>query len=1118
MRIKKFLAAVLVMCFMMSMLPQQTLAIDLNLLQPVHKGSVTNPYYAGVLDLKKPSIPFIVREISSSVKTTDICYSLEDAAQKLRQGMVNRQNEISIIFPADADFDIDDIWRTALEHTGVSVEGDYLKYQFSSFAWSLGFGTVGGMECYNIKYYPEYFTTAQQEAELDAAIDALLAELNLWDASEYEKVKGIYDWICQNVTYDNENLNNSKYTLKHSAYAAMINGTAVCQGYALLFYRLALELGLDSRYISGICNGGAHGWNIVKIGDLYYNLDTTWDAYRLQSGLAYDYFLRGSKNFTDHTRNEEFDNPDFNNAHPTNPADYGMDMQWPVSGTCGKNVTWTLDEEGTLLISGSGAMDDYFAAYPQWNDYIWHIQSVVVESNVTSVGAYAFYYCNSLKSVTVKGSTAIGEAAFIYSTRLESISMENVTSIGDLAFGGCVALQQVHIPASTTNIGKQAFAACPALQTITVSPENEFYCAVNNVLFTKDLTRLMAAAVSIGSGYTVPETVTQIDPYAFAYNANIESVTIAGAVTTLSDYVFAQCTALQEVVLPNSLAMIGECAFEGCKSLRNVTLHEGLLYIGYNAFADCIALTEIRLPATLSVIGECAFAGCDALENITFTGCVPEIGENAFYMVFAYVYYPDCDNSWGSELLLDYGGFLQWVSYEAHSYQAAITEPNCEQQGFTTYTCTGCGHSYKDNYVAAAGHKWDEGVVTLEPTESTTGERLHNCLSCSATKREVIPVLDHVHKYADEVVAPTCEEQGYTKHTCACGHTYVDTYVNAKGHAMGQWTESEKPTCTVPGEKIKKCTNCDHTEIGEIPATGHNYSVTVTAPTCVDRGYTTHSCQCGEQYVDAYVDALGHKFTSYTSDGNATCASDGTKTAHCDRGCGAKDTVVDAGTAKEHTYTQQVTDPTCVDQGYTTYLCHCGHSYKDHMTDALGHDLGSWYTVEEASENKDGLKRRDCSRCDHFEEEKVAYVAGPSTITSDRFVVGEETIHNIPANLTVADFVSNVHEQQYVRVMKDGAAVSADSFLGTGMEIQLVVNDQVVRSWIAVVKGDLNGDGTVSVSDMLMLKSQLLNMTQLEGAYAEASDVNGDGVISITDFLQVKAHILGKSDITQGVA
>jgi hypothetical protein len=212
------------------------------------------------------------------------------------------------------------------------------------------------------------------------------------DLMEYEKVKGIYDWICSNVTYDYDNLNNKDYYLMHSAYAALVHRKAVCQGFAVLFYRLALELGVDCRYITGNSSGVAHAWNIVRLGSLYYNLDATWDQPRKANGMDYEYFLRCGSNFPDHTRKEDYTSADFHQRYPMSPEDYGTDVAWPVSGTCGQDLRWELDAEGTLRITGSGNMLDFYAEDPQWQQYAYHIQKVIIGPEVQSVGAFAFYY------------------------------------------------------------------------------------------------------------------------------------------------------------------------------------------------------------------------------------------------------------------------------------------------------------------------------------------------------------------------------------------------------------------------------------------------------------------------------------------------------------------------------------------------------------------------------------------------------------------------------------------------------------------------------------------------------------------------------------------------------
>ena len=124
------------------------------------------------------------------------------------------------------------------------------------------------------------------------------------------------------------------------------------------------------------------------------------------------------------------------------------------------------------------------------------------------------------------------------------------------------------------------------------------------------------------------------------------------------------------------------------------------------------------------------------------------------------------------------------------------------------------------------------------------------------------------HNYNGIVTAPTCIEQGYTTHTCECGDSNVDSYVDAAGHTFGDWTETKVPTCTAVGEERRDCDTCEQFETREIGKRAHEYHCIVTPPTCTEKGYTTHTCQCGESYVDSHVDAIGHV---YDDDRDATC-------------------------------------------------------------------------------------------------------------------------------------------------------------------------------------------------------------------------------------------------------
>lgn len=261
--------------------------------------------------------------------------TIEEAIGILREGLENRQEEIMIpVATTSIDNQLPlDVLNAALAHTGVPTQGDYLQWHLGKVRYGRGDGGYGDGEQY---YYPlvytvEYYTNAAQEAQVDAAVETLLDQLDVYDASDYDKVCAIYDYLCENVTYDHAGLAAGDSKLIYTAYAALINGTSVCQGYANLFYRLALELNVDARLIPGIGNGGDHGWNIVKLDGKYYNLDATWDATRAQGGREYTYFLRCQDNFSDHARKAEYDTEAFHSAYPMDTADF-VPVTGPVLG------------------------------------------------------------------------------------------------------------------------------------------------------------------------------------------------------------------------------------------------------------------------------------------------------------------------------------------------------------------------------------------------------------------------------------------------------------------------------------------------------------------------------------------------------------------------------------------------------------------------------------------------------------------------------------------------------------------------------------------------------------------------------------------------------------------
>ena len=271
----------------------------------------------------------IYKDVKSSVVHHDIqTYSLEDVEytsdqEKLvkifRENLINRESNIVLYYHCDEEITqeffsnlVHQLFQKAIKHTGNGKEGDYLKWHCQG--WTVK-ATISGNsnEGYdlNIFYDVSYLSSLEQEEKVDEEVSNLLKSLDLSNKTDYQKVKAIYDYICSNVTYDHDNLNDKSYSLKYTAYAALINKTAVCQGYASLFYRLALDAGVDTRVISGEA-GGPHAWNIVKLNGKYYNLDSTWDAGR----STYAYFLKNTNDFDDHVRDNDYQSNEFIEEYP----------------------------------------------------------------------------------------------------------------------------------------------------------------------------------------------------------------------------------------------------------------------------------------------------------------------------------------------------------------------------------------------------------------------------------------------------------------------------------------------------------------------------------------------------------------------------------------------------------------------------------------------------------------------------------------------------------------------------------------------------------------------------------------------------------------------------------
>ncbi len=204
---------------------------------------------------------------------------------------------------------------TAMDDEETSKDADYLNVSVSSWRVKWSWSSSGSA---SLTVSVVYRSTKKQETKVDTKIASVLEALKLDGKSDYKKVKAIHDYIIKRVSYD------QTYT-KQTAYNALINKSSVCQGYAVLAYRMFTDAGIECRIITGLGNGGSHAWNIVKVKGKWYNIDLTWDDPITSTGeqvLRYDYFMKNNADFSDHVRDKEFNTKAFLTAYPIAKSSY----------------------------------------------------------------------------------------------------------------------------------------------------------------------------------------------------------------------------------------------------------------------------------------------------------------------------------------------------------------------------------------------------------------------------------------------------------------------------------------------------------------------------------------------------------------------------------------------------------------------------------------------------------------------------------------------------------------------------------------------------------------------------------------------------------------------------
>ncbi len=288
------------------------------------------------------------------------------------------------------------------------------------------------------------------------------------------------------------------------------------------------------------------------------------------------------------------------------------------------------------------------------------IQTLTVPVGVTNIGTNAFAECIALReisvpsaivssihkefleSVTITDGIALEKDAFKDSLNLVSVNLPaTLESIGDGAFAGCALLTNIELPASLTAMGKGVFVGCSALQSVTLAAGNTAFAAEEGVLYNAEKTTLIVVPAK-KTAFTIPETVTKIDDYAFA-NSLVTDIVIPDTVTAIGAGAFSNCAVLESLTIPATINNKLDGVFAGCTALKYVTAPtlvlttnfvsivknslEELYINGGNGtsnfnivFSSCTSLVKLTVdPSVNNGFGASAFGGCQALREANVT-------------------------------------------------------------------------------------------------------------------------------------------------------------------------------------------------------------------------------------------------------------------------------------------------------------------------------------------------------------------------------------------------------------------------------------------------------------------------------------------------------------------
>ena len=729
--------------------------------------------------------------------------------------------------------------------------------------------------------------------------------------------------------------------------------------------------------------------------------------------------------------------------------------KWDISKKGDGSVIAELSDDGTLTISGSGEMKNW--DYNETTD--WHtdenkvkVKEIIIKNGITNIGEYAFYKCSSLTNITIpKEVTSIGRDAFLSCSSLANIIIpEGVTSIGKDAFYNCSSLVNIIIPEGVTSIEGGVFWGCSSLTSITI-----------------------------------PEGVTSIGEYAFYNCSSLENIIIPEGVTSIGNSAFRNCSSLTsidvsennknylsdegvlytkdktqiikyperkqnvEYTIPEGVTSIGGSAFAECSSLTSITIPEGVTSIGYSAFSGCSSLTNIIIPERVTSIRDHAFYNCSSLTNITIPEGVTSIGDYAFY---------NCSNLTNiiiPEVVTSIGRYAFDECSSLTSIDVSENNKNYLSDEGVLYT------KDKTQIIKYPERKQNAEYTILEGVTIIEGQAFYNCSSLIniIIPKGVTSIGNSAFYGCSSLTSITIPE----------GVTSIGKYAFYNCRSLVNIIIPEGVT-NIGDYAFCSCSSLTNITIPEgVTSIGENVFRRCSKLKIYCKSDTYAKKYAEENKISYSIDDEAPTITSVT--GNETWQKEIKLTINAEdnqSGLAYKAYSFDNGQTWQKENTKTYTENT--------------NGIIIKVKDALG-NIATYDSID-----IDKILKINITDYEEITKENKKYIT------------------KITQNTTIQQLKEKIETNGTVKIYKgDNEITEEEALVGTGMTMQ-IENE----NYVLVVRGDINGDGKISLVDLANLKLSMVGKRTLNTASAIAGDINGDGNTSLNDLVKLKMYLVGK--------